>query len=185
MQRKTDEATALQKRIHHLALESRSGRDKAQAYASSISPGGTHPSPGGVSMGVNRTPGSKSPLAPGGASLEDPLRTPGGMRVMQLGPVTGDDRQTPTKVLGTGVEESASHLGSGTRDGWTPNKSWGAQNRDLNAQPRHTTKSHPKRRGGSLGGSRLQSSKSNLQVSATKCLYEGMCMSNRYCHCTR
>ncbi len=52
-QRKTDEASGLQKRLHHLALESEGGRDKAQAYASSLTPGGSRPStPGGY-----RTPG--------------------------------------------------------------------------------------------------------------------------------
>ena len=53
MQRKTDEASVLQKRLHHMALESESGRDKAQAYASSLTPGGSKPrAPGGF-----RTPG--------------------------------------------------------------------------------------------------------------------------------
>lgn len=53
MQRKTDEASVLQKRLHHMALESESGRDKAQAYASSLTPGGSRPrTPGGF-----RTPG--------------------------------------------------------------------------------------------------------------------------------
>ncbi len=53
MQRKTDEASVLQKRLHHLALESEGGRDKAQAYASSLTPGGPKPrTPGGY-----RTPG--------------------------------------------------------------------------------------------------------------------------------
>ncbi|DBA97629.1 TPA: hypothetical protein ACH3X3_15301 [Trebouxia sp. C0006] len=51
--RKTDEASVLQKRLHHLALESEGGRDKAQAYASSLTPGGSKPrTPGGY-----RTPG--------------------------------------------------------------------------------------------------------------------------------
>ncbi|KAL3145648.1 hypothetical protein ABBQ32_003187 [Trebouxia sp. C0010 RCD-2024] len=50
--RKTDEASVLQKRLHHLALECESGRDKAQAYASSVTPGGSKPrTPGG-----HRTP---------------------------------------------------------------------------------------------------------------------------------
>lgn len=52
LQRKTDEASVLQKRLHHLALECESGRDKAQAYASSVTPGGSKPrTPGG-----HRTP---------------------------------------------------------------------------------------------------------------------------------
>ncbi|DBA84427.1 hypothetical protein WJX77_002493 [Trebouxia sp. C0004] len=51
--RKTDEASVLQKRLHHLALESEGGRDKAQAYASNLTPGGSKPrTPGGY-----RTPG--------------------------------------------------------------------------------------------------------------------------------
>ena len=33
----------LQKRLHHLALESEGARDKAQAYASSLTPGGSKP----------------------------------------------------------------------------------------------------------------------------------------------
>ena len=53
VQRKTDEASVLQKRLHHLALESEGGRDKAQAYASSLTPGVSKPrTPGGY-----RTPG--------------------------------------------------------------------------------------------------------------------------------
>ena len=41
------------------------------------------------------------------------------------------------------------------------------------AHPRQTPKTHPKRRGGSLGGSRLQSSQPSLQVSGHANLYWG------------
>lgn len=45
----------LQKRLHHLALESEGGRDKAQAYASSLTQGVSKPrTPGGY-----RTPGKE------------------------------------------------------------------------------------------------------------------------------
>lgn len=69
LQRKTDEASVLQKRLYHLALESESGRDKAQAYASSLTPGGSKPrTPGGY-----RTP-SKGHRA---VSLTTPHRQAG------------------------------------------------------------------------------------------------------------
>lgn len=145
MQRKTDEATVLQKRIHHLALESRSGRDKAQAYASGLSPGIKTPSPGGSSVGVPKTPGSNRLKAPAGAVLRDvsmtpwdPLTSPGEMRAVQLGPAFGDDV--------------------------TPSKAQGAESRGSHAQLRQTPLSHQKKKeGGSFGASRLQIS--NLQVS--------------------
>ena len=138
MQRKTDEASALHKRLHHLALESRSGRDKAQAYASSLSPGGLLSTPGGSSMGVSgRTPGSREPKTPGGGSLRGLLRTPGGVPMMPLDTDLAED-QTPNRIRG--------------------------QDRGPGAHSRQTPKTHGKRRGGSLGGSRLQSSQSNLQV---------------------
>ena len=75
MQRKTDEASVLQKRLHHLALESESGRDKAHAYASSLTPGGSKPrTPGGY-----KTPGKGQKPA---GFLTTPTRqagTPGGV----------------------------------------------------------------------------------------------------------
>ena len=139
MQRKTDEASALHKRLHHLALESRSGRDKAQAYANSISPGGLPSTPGGSSMGVSgRTPGSREPKTPGGSSLGAPPRTPGRLPMMSLDANTEED-QTPIKTRG--------------------------QDRGPGAHSRQTPKSHAKRRGSNLGVSRLQSSQSSLQVS--------------------
>ena len=74
MQRKTDEASALQKRLHHFALESGSGRDKAQAYASSLTPGGSKPrTPGGY-----RTP-SKGQRSPGLSTPHRRARTPAGV----------------------------------------------------------------------------------------------------------
>lgn len=69
LQRKTDEASVLQKRLYHLALESESGRDKAQAYASSLTPGGSKPRPPGGYR--TPTPGGSKPCTPGGN------RTPG------------------------------------------------------------------------------------------------------------
>lgn len=60
VQRKTDEASVLQKRLHHLALESDSGRDKAQAYASSLTPGAHKPGTPGTPGGY-RTPGKRKP----------------------------------------------------------------------------------------------------------------------------
>ena len=130
--------STLHKKLHHLALESRSGRAKAEAYASSLSPGGVPSTPWGSSMGtLPRTPGPRDPNTPPGASLGNPSKTPGEMRVMSLGLDHGGDL-TPTR---TGDPGSVS-----------------------NAHSRQTPKTHPKRRGGSLGGSRLQSSQTSLQV---------------------
>ena len=73
MQRKTDEASVLHKRLHHLALESDSGREKAQAYASGLTPGVHKP----------RTPG-----------------TPGGYRTPSKGK-RGNGPDTPSRQGGT------------------------------------------------------------------------------------
>ena len=74
LQRKTDEASVLQKRLHHFALESGSGRDKAQAYASSLTPGGSKPrTPGGY-----RTP-SKGQRSPGLSTPHRRAGTPAGV----------------------------------------------------------------------------------------------------------
>ena len=56
-QRKTDEASVLQKRLHHLALESEGGREKAQAYANTLTPGGSKGRPPSTPTGY-RTPGT-------------------------------------------------------------------------------------------------------------------------------
>ena len=57
LQRKTDEASVLQKRLHHLALESEGGREKAQAYANTLTPGGSKGRPPSTPSGY-RTPGT-------------------------------------------------------------------------------------------------------------------------------
>lgn len=85
LQRKTDEASVLQKRLHHFALESGSGRDKAQAYASSLTPGGSKPR----TLGGYRTP-SKAQRSPG---LNTPHRQAGTPAEVMPGVVPGGRSQ--------------------------------------------------------------------------------------------
>lgn len=145
----------MQKRIHHLALDSRSGRDKAQAYASSLSPGGSSPWRTGAPP---RTPSSRGP------------RTPGVSKRPSFVIDVGDD-QTP------GVRQSTRQV-PGTIQSLTLEADDTDCQNDIGSGEILTPPRPPSAKGLKRKGSRLSSQSSHpssLQVSAVLLLETRVC----------